>query len=419
MTLRLLALLAALVPFADHAGLAATARHLDDRMVIDGFTGDFTPDESVFGFNDAAGAPEEGSADSKWGPDNDVQQIRITWDARYLYLAVEGVIFGNNTVLLLDVLPDRGIATMNNLNSWSRNVVFENGFFPDLFAATWDGNNSPRLLLHCGGLQVEEHQAGDLFRGSATFSQNQRGRAMELAIPWNTLFLGAYTDTTRCPRGPGARDTVFQAVGDTVSRIPRGATIRLAALVVDKDNGFGGPDAAPDNTRGLSDQRSLLVSLDNYAVIELDRNDDTGLGGGGPDGVADWDVEPRSRVSFPFRPPIVGIRFQLDELTLDRGAFAPDRGQSTRFRFQVVPEPDPGDPANQVRSMLLVAEVFDLRGRPIRTLYAENRPVLGYLDPARDRWDGRDQDGAIVPPGIYVIRVFLERARTRPVAVVR
>jgi hypothetical protein len=65
-------------------------------------------------------------------------------------------------------------------------------------------------------------------------------------------------------------------------------------------------------------------------------------------------------------------------------------------------------------------EVFDLRGRPVRTLLPESGE-FAFLNPGRHgrtvgpgggtgcngtiRWDGRGRDGAIVPAGVYLLRL--------------
>lgn len=412
---RLLPVLLTVAVVAPEAA-ATTARDLSERIVIDGFTGEFDAGEALFGINAAQNTFEESSADSKWGPDNDLNQIRITWDAQNLYLAGEGVIWGNNMVILIDAVPGRGLTTMRQLNAWSRNFIFTQDFAPDLFGATWDGNQSPRLLIHQGGTQVDDQQVGgELFQAAATFSTNLRGRAMELAIPWNTLFLGT--------EGLGTTPAVVD--GDTIPTFPPGATLRICGVITAGGDNTGGPDSAPDNTRGHVEDGSQDVIIDNYAIVELDLEDDTGLGGGGPDGVADWGVDPRSRVSFKFQPPVVAVRLEIDDVILDRPAFAPDRGEALTFELRLAPPLDPADPVNAGRTAGLSANVFDLRGRFVRNLYInQQRPAA---DPnagsdAFDRWDGRDESGRLVPAGVYILRCVLEPNTsrvTRPFVVVR
>lgn len=407
-----LALMAAALPAS-----ALTARSLVGRIEVDGLTTEYTDGEKIFGINASANAPEESASDSKWGPDNDVSQIRITWDADSLYIAGEAVIWGNNLVILVDVLPGRGLETMRQMNSWSRNFIFSDDFRPDLFGATWDGNTAPRLLIHQGGTRVDDQQSGvnGTFRAAATFQQNQRNRAMEFAIPWSVVFLAT--------EGLGTTPRWVPARGETLQTFPAGAQLKVVAVVTAGGDNTGGPDSAPDNTQGHSTDGNQDVIVDNYAIVDLDRNDDTGLGAGGPDGVADWGIEPKSRVTFKFAPPIVARPLSLDDIRLSRPAFAPDRGEFVTFTPTLSPPVDGSNPIDALRTVNFSAGVFDFRGRLVRTLYDNrSRPAAFPADEFEDRWDGRDAAGVLVEPGIYLIRSVLEPNASRvvrPVVVVR
>lgn len=413
-----------LAAFLASPALAVTARDLSARIRIDGFTNDFTEDESVFGVNAEASALEEATDDSRWGVNNDINQIRITWDAENLYLAGEGRTWNNNMVILIDAVPERGLESMTALNSWRRNFVFDTtgaasglGFAPDFFAATWDGNATPRLIVQLNGNQVDDEISGQYFTSAATLLQGNTGRAMELAIPWSSVFL--------VQAGLGTRDTTIFLGGEEqrIRRFPPGAKLRICGVVTAGGDGTGGPDSAPDNLRGHTDNSGDQVFIDNWAIVEIDRNDDTGLGAGQPDGVADWGVAPRSRVSFRYRPPVVALRFALTDVTLDRPAFAPDRGERLRFRMAFEPPLDSANPVDQQRKVNLTANVFDLRGRFVRNLYiSQQRFALDAASTDFDTWDGRDERGERVPPGVYVLRTVIEpnlSRATRSFVVVR
>jgi hypothetical protein len=400
---------------------ARTARDLSQRIVIDGFTADFADSDEVFGFNEQKTLPEEPVGDSPWGADNDISQIRLTWDKNYLYVAGEAVTWGNNLVILFDVFSDQGLTTMKNLNGWSRNFSFDgDSLNPDLFGATWDGNALPQVWLHrggqLGGLQVDQQPAGTAYTAAATFSQNQRGRAMELRIPWNTLFLG--------PEGFGVRDTIVTRGGapDTLHRLPPGARIKLVAVLTAGGDNTGGPDSAPDNSTGHVQDANASECIDNYALIDLDRNDDTGLGAGGPDGIPDWDVNVKQRVSFRFRPPLQANRVVLTDVRWTRPAFAPDRGERADFCVRYTQPRDPGSGDKCRSGEGIEAAIYDLGGNLRRSLSVRvlggvqlsdrrslaNRSLASFLPNAS--WDGRDDVGRIVPPGVYILRVALDDA---------
>jgi hypothetical protein len=408
---------------------ATTARDLSQRLKIDGFTADWEADESLFSYNVAVKMLEEPTDDSKWGVNNDIGQVRVTWDADSLYLAGDAKTWGNNLVILWDVLPGRGMATMSGLNSWSRNFTFDtsdvvngNDFVPDFFGATWDGNPTPHLVVHGSGTQVTDLQVGGgQFRAASTFYQDRDGRAMEFAIPWRLVFAD----------DPESRDTVVTVGGvrDTLRWFPPGSRrLKIACVLTAGGDNTGGPDTAPDNTRGHTSDGSAFVYVDNFAEIELDLKDDTGLGRGGPDGIPDWNVGPCDRAEpgrfrFKYPVPIVSVRFGLAELEFNRPAFTPDTGERVHFRFGVTPPVAPDDPLAGSRTVDLSANVFDLRGRFVRNLYIyDRRSALDPGDPALDVWDGRDEAGRIVAPGVYVLRLVIEpnlSRQTRSLVVVR
>jgi hypothetical protein len=213
------------------------------------------------------------------------------------------------------------------------------------------------------------------------------------------------------------------SVGETLNVFPPGTVIKVAGVITAGGDNTGGPDSAPDNTRGHVSDGNQDVLVDNFASIELDRIDDSGLGGGSADGVADWGIEPKSRTTFKFQPPVVAVRLEVAELTFDRPAFAPDRGERTRLRFRVDPPADPDDPLSASRTLSVSANVFSAEGRFVRNLFInQTRTAAAPNDSTMDVWDGRDGENRLVTAGVYVIRLIVEPnvARvTRPVVVVR
>ncbi|MFN8588944.1 MAG: hypothetical protein U0704_14220 [Candidatus Eisenbacteria bacterium] len=403
----------------------ATARNLGSVIQIDGYASEYSPDDSVFVLNETSLTLEEPWADSKWGVNNDVNQIFVTWDAKYLYFAVNGITWDNNMVLLIDSTPGRGLESMLNINSWKRRFVFDTtgsaagtGFAPDLFGATWDGNTSPHLIIQQSGNTVIDAIVGPLFRASASFSKGSTGRAMEFAVPWQQVFLSSAQPAI------GTKDTIITVGGvtDSIHVFPKGAKLKLVAVVTAGGDDTGGPDTAPDILGEITDQSSAQVYVDNWVIVDLDRNDDTGLGHGGPDGVADWGVSPHSRVSFRVRPPFVSKQFSASRIHFDRPAFRPDAGERLRYTFDLNEYVDPNDPVDDFRKVKVTAKIFDIRGRVVRTFPESSRTARHPLDPEVDQWDGRDDTGHIVDGGIYVLRLTvsgsLERA-TRSFVVVR
>lgn len=387
---------------------AATGVDLSDRIEIDGLTAadEWQPDESLFQVNDSDSANpvlEESLSDSRWGFNNDLNQIRVTWDARFLYLAVNAIIWDNNTILLFDYKPG-GMTAMTNLNSWRRNFSFQ-GLEPDMFLATWDGNTQPQVweFIQISGTVTQKPQTD--FESVATFQQSQQGKAMEAAIPWSFV-LGADAERFFSPE-----------YNDTVYALPDGITeIRFVGVITAGPDGTGGPDSAPDNLSGHEVDSSLQVTIDNWATIPLDLDGPDGE----PDGVVDFGAEIAARRAYRIRPPVVGLRQEIAAIDIDRPVISPEQGGELRFDLRLTPEIPPSE---AFRTVTLTAEVRDLRGELVRSLYVGDvREQSELTSNPLDRWDCRDRDGFFVQGGIYVLRVVLEpqsARKTRAFSVVR
>jgi len=401
------------------AGLASPALDRSDSMVVDGFSKDFHPDEALFGINASylrdgrpcvsGGSPpcplEEAKDDSQWGFFNDVNQIHVTWDAKFLYVAVDGITWNNNMMLFFDVTRRNpsprdlgaGLPDLVNVNAWRRNISFANGFAPDFFVATWDGNATPQLWTY-QSLRTVNQTSGASFKTAATFSSNAEGRAMEAAIPWSLVF-------------PSDSTIVSPAYGDTVPLIPAGFdTLRLAACITAGPDGSGSPDSAPDNFSGFQQDGSGAL-LDNYAIIPLDLRDAGGQSQRdrvpdmpGPDQTFTIDV--KARTLFLQQPPIKGIRFSIADVRIEQGVVSPEQGRDLEFRIFL--DQRLSIEEAEGRSVSVSAEIFDLRGERQRVLFNNQRFGVLALPDRLSRWDGRAADGHMVPGGIYVLRVLLE-----------
>ncbi len=429
-----------------------TGRNLSGRIEIDGFpthegrageiVRDFEDDEQLFGQVTRLldGRPivldEEPNNDSKWGFNNDINQIKVTWDAENIYVAVDGISWDNNIILLMDYLPG-GLEKMTELNSWRRNFVFSNGFRPDLFLATWDGNTTPQLWRASGENTVVEID-NNTIETEAKFDQSITGRSMEAAIPWDVFYADGLTRFF----DESVRDSSWLLPGGLSPSRP----IRFCAIVTAGADGTGGPDSAPDNFSGHTIESSDQVSIDNYAIVPLDttffltesgrqiydvtdtfRLDTTEVGGGIvvdtiPDPVVDTiladgapdlqDVRIKNRVRFLADPPVRGITFAMNEISFDRPILSPEEGDELRFWFTLDPSAESIDERD--RNVTLTAEIYNMRGLLVKTLYREIARRIGELVNSEsnlldeNRWDGLDDSGHMVPGGIYLLRLVIE-----------
>ena len=123
------------------------------------------------------------------------------------------------------------------------------------------------------------------------------------------------------------------------------------------------------------------------------------------------------RANIVLLPAVPGSRRLIGDLAVVPPVFSPNgdgvNDQLTiRFVVLKVDAPDP-----QV-------QVFDLTGRLVRTLYRGEDLSGRYDSSVRSGlvWDGRDQTGGVVPPGIYLVYIEIEgdskaNRRAVPVAV--
>jgi hypothetical protein len=396
---------------------ATPAVNLSGRVVVDGFADDYTDDETLFQLS-PGGVREESTIDSQWGRFNDINNIRLTWDADFVYVAVEGFIFDNNTMIFFDTLPspdgqNEGWETFSSMEGgWRRAVSFDNGLRPEVFLATWDGNTTPQLWTYTG-LNRDTQVPEGSFATVATFSRDLAGRCMEAAIPWDTFFLQK-----------GTREFVA-AYGDTVYRLPEGVReIKLVAWITTGADGLGGPDSAPDNLSGMQVDSAVPVLLDNFVRITVDSLDANG--DPGPDGIPDFGAPVRipttpamtdeeyravAQASFFLPPPIRGTALEMQGLEITPKAIAPEMGDQARFRFGVTPRiEDPN--LREARRLNFTAELYDVNGKRVKTIYRDEPFTLDELEaaepPERNTIDGRGEDGQMLSGGVYLLRVVLE-----------
>ncbi len=336
-----------LVLFSISVCFAVTEADLSNRIIIDGLSHDFTHDEEIL--TDSLGNLLESPADSYWGEYNDVKQIKVTWDASYLYLAVDACSYDNNVMLFIDVDDDYGIEDMSELNAWQRSFKFYN-FNPDFLVGTWDTNDIPQFweVQEGGTMQVEQIFT---IETSATFDTGNLEGAMEIKIAWGIL------------KSNGSIQH-----------------IKLLSVITSGDDYSSGPDCAPDNLGGMANKSGQMVVLDNYAEILIDADED---------GNPDMNIEPQMRTTFYKKPPFEAIPLLINNVIFEKGkTFAPSIEE--KINFELVSN----------RASEFSVEIFDVNGTFID--YAEKYDDLQWS------WDGKNDNGSFVPFGIYILRFIAD-----------
>ena len=336
-----------IVLFSISVCFAITEIDLSNRIIIDGISDDFTIDERIL--YDSLGNLLESPADSYWGEYNDVKQIKVTWDASYLYLAVDACSWDNNVMLFIDIDDDYGIEDMSEVNAWQRSFKFYN-WNPDFLVGTWDTNDIPQFwkVQEGGTMQVEQIPTIETL---ATFDTGNLEGAMEIKIAWEIL-------------EPNGRSIHH---------------IKLLSVITSGDDYSSGPDCAPDNLGGMANESGQMVVLDNYAEILIDNNGD------GPD----MEVEPQKRTTFYKKPPFEAIPVLIYNVIFENGkTFAPSIEEE--INFELVSN----------RASEFSVEIFDVNGKFID--YAEKSDDLEWS------WDGKNNNESFVPFGIYILRFIAD-----------
>ncbi|HSG27439.1 MAG TPA: invasin domain 3-containing protein, partial [Candidatus Krumholzibacterium sp.] len=180
--------------------------------------------------------------DTTWGP-NDVDDLWVTWDADNLYIGLRYQVSNNAMLVLLDTRDGVGASDINGIDWYARNFNFPDSVRADIIIAGWDGGPPGVRRI------IDNSQTEDLTPSCTIANQTKTDffREMEVAIPWDVLYLG----------DPGAVDP--------------GAKIRAVALIAGGDN-WNGPDSAPDNP-GMNGA-GTATTLINYYTERIDADGD-------------------------------------------------------------------------------------------------------------------------------------------------
>lgn len=355
---RLLALLAPLTLLLNQPAAATTAASLSDRIVIDGDLSDWADDEWVL---DANSALPELDDDSRWGTSEEILRVGITWDANFLYLAVEFRAASGSVLAGLGYGPG-GLSTLDGAGAFRRAIDFPFDLNVLALANARDLPSVAHVDDRAVLVLVDRAQAPAAVRtplgGPSGF---------EIALPWSLLSLE-------------------QALQFT--------------LALTGEVGTGAGDAAPDPSVALpastSPTSKSRASLDRRLSIPADGNDD---------GVADAGISPDVAVTVRADSNTPSARNDEIEATVSvtPRAFAPDQGDVATFTVAV-------SGAGTTDELFVSARVYSRDGRLVRTLYEDAaRDVVSSIAgnvlvaSSDDRWDGRDDGGRVVPGGVYVI----------------
>lgn len=318
-------------------------------ITIDGDMSDWSSDEIVAADqNDSTFDPGTGK--------NEIQNLYVTWDRNNLYCGIEGQSNNNGMLLYFDVNPGdgKGQGNLFSINTWNRHLIFQGSvslpggttvpFLPDFFYGSWDGSGGNFYSLP-SSITVQDVSA----QVSLSTSRTSKKPGLELRIPFSALY----------------------GLGD--GNIPAGARIAMVAALAPGGDFLGG-DSAPNNVNNVALTNFTSSTLNNFVLVQIDK---------------DRDSIPDNTFS--------GItRLEMTRPVMNPNPFAPTTtgsAKSTNISFFI------NLPSN------VSVRIFDMAGRQLRNLV--NETVSFQQSPQRVdyTWDGKDENGEIVPVGIYVVNV--------------
>lgn len=338
------------------------------KIFIDGKTSDFDAEsDQVILAPHLSGRNKESEADSRWGSYIDINTIKITWDTDYLYIATDGILNGNNTIMYLDTGLGLGVSSAGGFSAWKRRLLFEN-IKPNYFLATWDNNYYPQFYKINSASSVSEKTAEISARSS--FNSTVKG-SMEAKIPWDTLY----------------------SLG--VGRVASGATLKILGVIVGGDD-TSAPDSAPNTTSYLPSDSDEYANIDNYIILPVDSDND---------GYADLGKSIRTIASIAV--DTTSLKYQnleIRELKVDNRAFTPnDDNINDELEIYYF----------LTKNATVSTRIYNISGDLIYTYQKSVDLTAGYQ---MIQWNGYNNNRIKANPGLYLIHI---EAMSSGVTVVR
>lgn len=318
----------------------------------------FTEDEVLM--KTGSGTLLEYPDDSFWGINNDVKQLKVSWDRQYFYVELDAACWGNNVILFFDIYDDYGFTNMRDLNTWKRAFQFY-GMNPDFLLATWDGNTIPQFWkVREGSINTADQITVESY---ASMNTGNLGRFMIAKIPWSVLYYNTQRKMADYP------------------------LIKMVAVITGKDDNTGGPDCMPDNLGGMNNESSATAFIDNYVSVNVDADSSD---------TSDIGVNPQTIRTFFKQPPFQSVALKLNQFAFDEGRKL-NSGRGQILHFRVIPN----------RATKLKVEIYNMKGEMVNYAVLSSSSIIGALD-QNWYWDGKDKSGKAVPFGFYILRAITD-----------
>lgn len=362
-----------LIPFLLFARTALPLSEIskEGKITVNGITSDFDAEtDQVLLSPELTGRYLETESDSKWGSQNELVALKLTWDSFYLYLAADAVLEGNNSVILfLDTGSGTGVEAVSSLDAKRRRIQFR-GIRPDFFFLAENNRTDPEFYkINSSSSASYWISGGDPFCLS-TLKNTVKG-GFEARISWDRLY------------------------GLGIGRLPAGCRLKLSACVSGGDDSTA-VDAAPDSSMTLPSEWDQTALLDNYLEILVDADSDQ---------VPDRGAAIRERTTVAI--DTTSLKYQplaITAVIVKNPCFSPNGdgiNDETEIRYYLT------------KNALADAAVYNLEGDLVCTVFKDRDLTAGYQSLL---WNGMNERGARPAAGLYILNI---RARSSGVTVVK
>lgn len=334
----------------------------------------------------------------------------VTWDTNFVYVAVRGQAKGryNNLLATIDTAYAYGnldfLSFQSSAGHWRRDILFDEGINPNIYLGFWCKNDAATY----DGTDIGGNTHLRYGNGVAAWTLGNQGLSI------TNEYFSWYNGSVQAD--PAKRLWIFRVkwgilTNNVFANGGQAVSMRVSIASTGPDDGSLMYDYMPETQYAIAAGATHTIQ-NNYFTIPLTDGSGAPLIGVSPRNTASINLYPGARYDRAnFSNGIMPIVMYNDSMNQTK-AFTPNGdsiNDSIKFSFFL-----------KYRAMLRSSMwVYDLKGRKVRTLFTKERldvdavtgsrtyngPV-GSVDPFADSrlsWDGKDDNGAYVPMGIYIV----------------
>ncbi len=130
---------------------------------------------------------------SAWGPGNNISKLYLSYNSSYLFIGIQEVISNNGLLVAIsnETNSTMGSTNMTNLNTWSRNILFNSPV--NEFSAVWFGGNDNTQVSGNNSFVVTSEVSNSNVSPyavpiSSTWFLSSANNSTEIAIPLSSIY---------------------------------------------------------------------------------------------------------------------------------------------------------------------------------------------------------------------------------------